>query len=211
MLSFLEGVWNVTFGGLANLWHSVLNIFKTIYSWVSRSLSILWHDIESVGNDLANFARAVERWATSAIDNLYHLALKWVTDLEHWTVSQLNRIASYADNVYRWTLRTFDDIAHRIAQAYTDIERWVISSIWNPLFNSIAGLIHWIEHEGAYVYDLLTHPDKLVQLLSAYLWKAWLTLLRQFAIPVTTFIIGNFRAVVPDLISVAEDILTKVL
>lgn len=211
ILSWLDSIWNLFTGPVSQLWHWIIGAFKTIWSYVYRLGGALEHDIVMVSHSMTALARAIESWATTAIDNLYHLTLKWVTDLQHWTGSLINQVSKYSEAVYHWALSEVSNLIHAIENAYADIEHWVIAEIWDPLYRGISGALDWIAQEGAYVYDLLTHPDKLVTLIESYLWSSWLTWLKRLAIPVTAFIVQNFRAVVPDLVSVAEDVIDKVL
>lgn len=211
MLNWLDSVWNAFTGGLSSIWHSIVNLFKSIWSWIERAVGILEHDIAIVYHDILSFAHSVEVWATRAIDNLYNLAKSWVNDVTRWAVAWFDRIIKYADDIWSHVVQIYNEVIHYIDGLYNSIVHWIITEIWDPLDRAITGAINWIEREGAYVYDLLTHPDKLVTLIEAYLWKSWLSWMRALAIPITVLILSSFRSLIPDLMSIAEDVLDRVL
>jgi hypothetical protein len=99
----------------------------------------------------------------------------------------------------------------KIEAGIHDVIQWVINNIWHPLYNFIQSAINWIEKYGLFVYDVITHPEKLLAILGHYLLLAWLDILRRWATPIVRFIVHQLRRFEPDLISILEDVIHKML
>jgi len=211
MLSLLKSIWNLFTGGVADIWHHVISLISAVWSYADRIYNVLAHDVTTVYDSLIHFAKSVDKWVTHTVDWLRGLIQQVYHDIVSWAVRQLNNLRNFAVSAYRWTVRELDKLASSISATAHAITSWVIQHIWQPLDNAITGAIHWIEHEGAFAYDLVTHPDKLAALLAAYLFRFWLALLRQWAVPITRFVLHQSRALVPDFVSILEDVITKVL
>jgi len=211
MPSWLSGLVGLFTGTFHTLWGKVVSLVTTVYQWVDKGLTILRNDVTSVLGDVFRLADSV----SSFVYNTYNTFVRWVdktfSDVIKWASNEIATVEHYATDILTWATREFDSVNKWVTGLFDSIEKWVISDIWDPLYGSITGALAWIGHEGSFMYDLLTHPDKLVQLILAYVWSAWLDLFKQFAKPIVAYIVQNFKAVVPDLVSVMEDIITSIL
>lgn len=211
MLGFLKSIANIFTGGVSAIWHWVINLFNGVWSYIYHMWDVLVHDISEGFSYAKNLFDYLSTWVVHTVDNVVNLIKKVEGDIQHWAIGLVNKVASYAEDVYHWAIQQLDNLAHAIDKAYDDIEQWVIFKVWNPLWNFIKSALNWINNEGAQMWDLLTHPEKLVSLLESYLFSAWLTWLQRLAVPITGYILRNMIRFAPDLVSLAEDIITKVL
>lgn len=211
ILGWLDSLWNSFTGGLSGIWHWIIDAFKSVWSFIYKMYDVLSHGINVVAGALDDFAKQVDKFIVTGVDNLYHLALKWVTDLKDWAVREFDAIIGDINKLVKWAVNQVDNLVHEIAKAYNAIEHWVMVEIWLPLKTRLDSAINWIEQEGAYVYDLITHPEKLVTLIESYLMSAWLVWLRRLARPIAQLILQQFRTLAGELISVLEDVLTNIL
>jgi hypothetical protein len=211
VLGFLKSIWGVFTGGLSDVWHYILTLVSAIYSYIDKVYQQVSGNIVSVYHQLLTFSKQVGQWVTHEVSNLTNLIDFLVNRLYKWALTAIADLDNYAKDLYRWAFNEFHTVSNWVLGIIDQVRRWVLNDIWNPLYRDVSGAIGWITSKGAYVYDLLTHPDKLVALLAAYLLKAWLSILRTWGKPIARFILLQGKSLIPDLVSVIEDIIHSVL
>jgi phage-related protein len=204
LVGFFTGTFSV-------IWDKVVSLVTTVYRWLDKEIVILRNDIVSAFNDvyrladeIANFVYHTYNTFVAWVDHTFNAVLKWAEN-------EIATVTRFANAVLAWAVREFDTVNRWVTGLFNAVYRWVITEIWDPLYRDISGAIGWITHEGAFVYDLLTHPDKLTALILAYVWAAWLGLFREFAKPIVSYILHSLRRNIPDLVSVLEDIISSIL
>jgi phage-related protein len=211
MLGWLNGLLGLFTGTFSAIWKSVVSLVTSVYQWLEAEVTTLRNDLNSLWSDVSRLADEM----ASFVDRTYNTFVTWVSktldDVVKWAESAIAVVQHYADDILSWASQEFDYILKWVPSLIGDLEQWAIQHIWDPLYNSVSGAVNWIEHEGASIYDLVTHPDRLTQFILAYVWSAWLDLFRQFAKPIVSYILNSLRGNIPDLISVIEDIITSVL
>jgi hypothetical protein len=211
MLGWLDSLVGVVTGTFSDIWKKVVSLVKTVFSWVSAEIVILRNDFESVYNDVIHLSDSIANF----VYRTYNVFVQWVDktfgDVLHWAEAEIGNVEKYAESIAAWAVKQLDSISKWVTGLFNQVESWVISKVWNPLWTSITSALNWIENEGAYAYDLLTHPDKLALLLIGYLWLSWLTLFKAYAKPIVSYILNSLRGNIPDLVSVLEDIITSIL
>ena len=189
----------------------ILKTIAAVYSYFDRIVTRLWHGLADVWKGLVAFSRSIRKWAAS----VYHLILwiihKAIPDVISWALKQLRKVFNYAIAVYRTLVKWVDYLITAIRKAISDITQWVIKNIWRPLDNAITTAWHWITHEGTYILDLLTHPEKLVKLLAHWLWISWLDLIRQFARPIARWLLSEFVRMPDELANVLDILISSIL
>jgi hypothetical protein len=211
MLGFINSIWHKFTGAISEVYHWVLGIIAAVYSYVDRLWRILEADYFSVYHALLNFSRDVARWVTATVDGIFRTMGRLFHDVYVWAARIIDDVRSFAVHAYQWTVRTFDWILAKLGAAITDLVRWIVQHIWDPLYNGIMSAIHWITKYGLYVYDVISHPEKLMALLAHWLALAWLDILKRWALPISRFILNQTRRLAPDFISILEDVISKVL
>lgn len=209
MLGWLGSLIGFFSGGLQKIWDTFVNVIRTLDGWVEAQLkylnsrcdslySGLWHLSFYISNFVGkSYVPTIERIdanirATQQAERKDYLQLRDAVNVDHtWTVGQLSSLSAYALSLF------------------TGLVKWIISSIFGPLSRDIASALAWIAREGAYVFDLLTHLDKLANLLIAFLWSGWIGLFKQYAKPLVAYMIQHMRGLAPLFLSVLEDILVS--
>jgi len=209
VLAFLKGIAGLVTGVFSGLWHDVVSLVTTVYNDIVGSIGDVIRYADGIYDDLVTLSRNVADF----VDREYDAFVAWVRNefndivksLEH----DISDVENYAEDVYHWALTQLDTIAKYAYGIIDNVTKWVISDIWDPLYNNISGALSWIGNEGAYLYDLVSHPDKLVDFIISYIWSAWLSLFRQYAPQLISYVLSNWQATIPDIASVLEDIISS--
>jgi hypothetical protein len=151
------------------------------------------------------------RWIAATYGHFVKWTENTFNSVIKWADKELAAIRHDAASVLSWAEREFDYVIHYAEHLVDNARSWVINDIWNPLYHDVRVSLDWIGHEGAFVYGLLTHPDKLTELLIAYIWKYWLTLFRTYSKPLIAYMMASWRSVLPDIVSILEDIISSQL
>lgn len=211
MLNFLKSLWGFFTNPIEALWHEVLNIIASVYSYFDSLISSVERDLVQAWHAFSAFADSVSKWVTREVSDLLHFIESDFKSIVKWASGLIGDVLGYAESVYQWALRELDKLSSFIASTANSIVRWVISNIWQPLYNDVTSAVNWIDRYGRQVWSLVSSPEKLVAWIAAYLLRAWLRLLTIWAVPITAFILQRARLLIPDLVSILEDVITKVL
>ena len=211
MLNWLTGLLNYITGPFRAVWNDVVRVVRSVYTYVKKYADYIYHDALSIYDGLITLSRDVAHF----VDHTYDTFVRWVdhefNTVVSWARSALNDLLRYAKSVYGFTVRELDKLDHFIASGLNDITSWVLRVIWDPLNRDITSAIRWIAKEGTYAYDLLTHPEKLIDIIIGYVWSAWLSLARRYAAPLLKLFLSSWKAAIPDVVGILEDIIAKVL
>lgn len=211
MLGWLNGLFNLFTGALSAIWNAVVNLVRTVYNWLDGAITTAWNDLTSLWNDVVNLADELR----SFIVNSYNVFTQWVShyfdDVISWAQNLINGVNKYISDVLSWANQEFNAVNNWVNGLFNSWYHWILSQVWDPLFNLASTAINWTEQQGAYVYDIITHPDKLVALVLAQVWSAWLSLTRQWAKPLMSFYLASWQLVAGELIPIIEDIISSVL
>lgn len=211
MLNFILGLWRQLTGEISSIVRWILSLIAAVYSYISRWVDILtsdfitvWHELESLFSAAWSFIVSVYNFARHIVDVIIH-------DLIVWVVRIWNDVFSFARHVYELLVSWVDFLRNLIVRVWHDIVSWVIRDIWDPLYNFVKGIIHWIDHEGALVYYYITHPDKLTALLGHWLWISWLALLKRYGKVIGRWLLVSTRGLIHDFLVVLEDIISGII
>lgn len=211
MLNWLRGLFNRYGGALHNIWNDVVNLVMAVQGFDEAWL-----------NQLLNIAFTLQADIRTVIGSFNGFLTGSYTTFVRWVQQQLFDINVRADEDYKHIGADIAALQARTNQQITvtqqtessDIAgliKWVLEHIFGPLSSQIAKALAWIENEGAYLIDLLTHADKLLAWLFAFLFKSWSTLLDKFGKLALAWFLGNWKLVAPLLVTILEDIITSVL
>lgn len=211
MLGWLTSLVGIVTGVFKGLWNDVVSLVTSVYHWFTSEIETVYHDALVAIDGVNHLASAVSNFVSRTYDTFTRWVANEFHTVEVWTSRIVGDAEKYAEDVYGWAVRSVDSLVHQIESAVNSITRWVLANIWNPLYRDITSAIHWIEHEGAFAYDLLTHPEKLVALLIGYIWASWLKLARQYSRPLLAFFLSQWRSATPDLMAIIEDVINAML
>lgn len=211
MLGYLRGLLNFFSGGVQAIWNAFLSVIGSVY----QSLSDDDARIIAYANAIAAGAWRTAIQLSQFLSGDYPRFVIWVEGKFGW-------IAQQEQQDFNQCIADINTLAHRTSQNITIVQqqeqssllgliKWIITSIFDPLSSLIGGAISWIENEGKWLFDLLTHLEKLADLIMAFLWSGWLLLFRKYLKAVVAFIFHNWKSWIPAVLPVIEDIITSVL
>lgn len=209
MLGWIKSLVNLAIGGLDDLWHKILSVINTIWSNLWGYVKDLYRSVTQLADDIRKLSDSISSW----IARTYNTFTKWVSqqfnDVIKWADNAIKTVEHDVSSVISWASKELDTLGHYAESLFDGLKNWVLNDVWKPLYDDVTGAIGWIAKEGAYIYDLITHPEKLTALLIAYIWKSWLALFKAYAKPLVAFIIAQSRNAIPDVVSVMEDIISS--
>lgn len=209
MFNWLKGIYNGTVGALSTIEKWIVGALNAVYSYLGNLISQLWTSVQQILGSVGQYIDKLEKSLYSLYSLVQWVITKGIPDLANWAASELAKLADYAKGVYNWALSELGRIESWALGELDKLAQWVLRNVWDPLWNAIASAVKWIENEGAYVYYLVTHPDKLAQLLAEYALSQWLNLGRRFAKPFIKWLVHNIIAEVPTVSSIIEDIIAS--
>lgn len=211
MINWILGIWRQITGDINSVIRWITSTIAAVYSFISREFDAAYH----AALDAWNFADSLFKQAWAYIVSVYNFARSIVDVIIHnvivWVQRIWNDLYNYAHGVYETLVSWVDFLRHAIAVGLDDLRSWVINDVWNPLFNGLRDAINWITHEGAFVYYLLTHPDKLAALLGRYLWSAYLSLLKTFGKVIGQWLLHSMRDLAGPFFDILETILSGII
>jgi len=211
MLNWLSGLIGRFTGILTGIWNDVISVVTSVYHWALSYLETIYHDLIVTIDALNRVSESIGHFIDSTYDTFVRYVLSYFDRIISWTREIVSDVEKYAENVYHAAFQGLDNLEHWAESEFNDFRHWILTEIWNPLYNDITGAIRWIEHEGAFAYDLLTHPDKLATLLIGYVWNGWLGLARKYAKPLLSMFLSEWRSATPDIVSILEDLISSLL
>lgn len=211
MLNFINNLFKSVVNDVKAVWNWILKTISAVYSFIDREFQVVeryatdvYHYLDGLFHTAWNFIVQVYNYAKSIVDVVIRDVVSWVTRI-------YNDVYGFAKGVYEQLVQWVDYLKHLIASAIDDVRAWIINDIWNPLFNSIKSALSWILHEGAMMYDLLTHPDRLAALLGSYLWRAGLGLIKAGAKPIARFFVHVMMGMAGEIADVLEAIISALI
>lgn len=211
MLNFINNLYHTIVNDIKSVWNWILKTISAVYSFIDREFQV----VERYATDIYNFLDGLFHTAWNFIVQVYNYAKSIVDvvirDLISWVTRIWNDVFSFAKGVYEQLVQWVDFLKHLIASLIDDVRKWIINDIWNPLFAAIKTALDWITHEGAMMFDLLTHPNKLVALLGHYLWVAWLDLIKVAAKPIARWLLHTMMGMAGEVADVIETIIASLI
>lgn len=206
------GVINTILNGISNLWNyvkSLLASLNSVITWADGWFDDIWNTItglytyiyDGLVNDL-NYAFslyiALVNWSDNTVAGIYV-----------WATKELNSISSAVNGWVNTLIRYIDDVETWAAQQLAAMLLYIYNTYIAPIWNAVQGAINWIGTYGAFILNLLTHPELLAELLGKYLLSVWSTLATQYALPFFKWFVASAMSYVPDITSILEDIISN--
>ena len=211
MLDFLKRLWSLITGDINNIVSWITRTIQAVYSWFDREISLLAHDIVAGYHAALTLFDQAWHYILVVYNYAKYIALVLIANVLIWTLRIVNDVWAFAHWAYRETVHYFG-LVHAMLQAAIDyLIKWIMANIWTPLFNQIAGILRWIAEHGSYIVSLLYHPENLVKLIAAELWKSWLDLLKRYSKPIARWLLHSMRGLERELADVLERIIAAML
>jgi len=166
----LKSAWKWLTGAISavySFFDSLINQLDDALNWLERQVNQYVNDIEGALRDIGN--------------GIYWVIHTGLPDAINWAENEIAKAYNYALGLYHAAINELNNLLNWAQSELSRLVQWVLSNIWDPLWSGIQRVIRWIENEGAFVYYLLTHPDKLALLLGKYLLSAWMDLTGKYS------------------------------
>jgi len=211
MWSWIYALLGWTFPDIGSMWNSVVNLVASVFSYIDNAIQNVFNFIARLIDDLNNFISEVLGW----IADVYNTVAGWVNkiydDILGWVNTLVGDIYNYVNGFINQIFQEIYRLYNDVIQLGEALEAWVIRNIWNPLVSTITGIIQWINREGAFVFNLLTHPDQLAILLGKYLWEASFGLLARYSAPIGKWLLRTMIGEAKTIGGILEDIITSII
>lgn len=211
MWNWLKSIWNGFTGGIDDLYHWVLQIIQTIYSYIDNEITDIWQGAMDLYDSISVFANSILNWTESELNALSAYLARLYDDLISWVSQNLAAIINDIQSVIAWAAQQVSNILNYVTSFMASMTRWIVQDIWTPLYNWVSSALQWIENEGIQLWNLITHPDRLARYIGAYLLKAWMDLARTLAKPFASWILHSMLSAGEFAGGILEDMISAIL
>lgn len=181
MLNWLTSLFNNPIADLRAAWKWLTGAISAVYSYFDNLINQLGDAINWLEGYINRYIQDIENAISSAVRAIQWVITTGIPQAVKWLENEIAKAYNYAVGLYHWALSELTRLENWALGELNKLAQWVLTHIWDPIWNTINGIIHWVENEGAYVYYLLTHPDQLALLIGRYLLKSWMDLTSKYA------------------------------
>ena len=211
MLGWLDSILNFFTGGLKDIWNKLIGVVRTLAGWTQNNISAL----QARYNQLFLGEWNLSTWIANFVNRTYNPRQIWIDaqlrNLANQERNDANGLRNDILGLKAYVTGQFDAESLFIAGKIAGLIKWVLTSVFGPLLSDVTHALAWIAKEGAYVLDLLTHRDKLAELLIGWLWIGWIGLFTKFFKPLVIYVLQRWKSLIPVIIPIIEDIIDHVL
>lgn len=211
MLNAIAALASAITGDITSVVKWVLKLVQSIYSYFDRQLSALGNDLSDIARSASNLFHQAWNFAVSVYQFALSIADVIIPGVIRWAQNALTDLSNFATSIVRWASSELDSLGKLITSVDHAITSWVVRDIWNPLYTLVSGPIKWIAHEGATAYYLVTHPDKLMSVLSSYLYSAFIDILKRDSRPIGKWLTHVMMSFAGPIADVLEQIISAIL
>lgn len=211
MLGIINRIKTILTGSIQAIDQWVLKLIHTTYSYVNELFAQARQAANEVYREFRQFDHTITKYAEQVYVFAHWIVTKYVPSVIAWARRELigvrNDIAGVLRYAERWVIR----IANDLASAIRNITSWVIKHIYTPLLKDFTSAWHWITHEGALAYHLITHPEKLAAILAKYVWASWLDLFKRDGKQISRWLLKSMMHEVGPLADALETFISNLL
>lgn len=211
MLNWLKGVLHWTVSGVEDLWNKIVSVIQAVYSYIDAWVNQIVSDFSWLWNTFAGWINTIESWVSQVESYILGYIGTMYNDISSWVSRLIDDVYAYIGRGLQWLTDWVNRIVGYFTAWLNSLANWVITNIWDPLYNSITGIIRWIENEGAWVFYMITHPDQLAILLGKYILGAWVSLGRKYAGVTARWLLHGMMAAADDIAGIIEDFIAGIL
>lgn len=211
MFGWLNGLLNRFTGGLSAIWNSFINVLQVLYGNVNNSIN----SVIAYANAIAAALRGViNDFNSFVVNDYYQFAVSIVTKIDNLTnalTRDYNALLTLIHSIHGQDQQNITIVQDNLNNGLAALLQWVISHVFDPLFSDISGLLAWLARWGNWLVDILTHLEKLADLIMAFIWSGWLLLFQKYAKQIVLFIFHNWKSWIPSLLPIIEDIISAII
>lgn len=211
MLDWIRSVFNDIYNYIGRWASSLLNAIGSVWSFAQWIYNTLWGYISSVSNWAYNEAQSL--WGF--VNSVYNYA-RWLLDVvisgvRDFAVWVYHSAINLAMDIYHWAVGQVEWLKNLVTSLVDSAIRWVIQNIWNPLFADIRSAWNWIWNAGAWMWDVLTHPEKLAKILAVWAFREVPPLIIRFARPLGRWFTHTMLSMANEAYDVIEAIIAAII
>jgi hypothetical protein len=195
---------------------------KTIQKWVGAAISAAESFLETwirslfqnVSDALEADARSIEQIDSYIVtfSGEYNV-FRTITFPAFVTWSEVNFATVIQDmnKEHSWAAGEFTRVELAIIADVLKLTEWVLSAVFAPLDSLVMQALGWIEKEGAYIWNLITHPELLLKLLGSWLWLSFVDLLKAYSGPIANWLLHSMLGEADTFADVLETIISHLV
>lgn len=191
MLGIISRLYHDIVNGLSAVEKWIVKLLHAAYAYVDKLFNELRRAVDGVWTALENFGRSIRKFVLQVYAYAKWIVIHGIPDVIKWAEKELVSLTHDIESLGKWALRQLDQLIKDIESAVKGVVSWVITHVFDPLKTDFLTAWHWITHEGALIYDLITHPEKLAALLAHYIWNSWLDLFKKFGPQIARWLVRN--------------------
>lgn len=210
MLGWLESLLGFVGGALKTLWDDLINIIRNVDGYLEQRINNIQAQVNALISGEWNLSSYIANFVNGPYTNLVRWTQSRTNALDQQERNDFNRLADGINSTRSWTaslVSAAESLAHLL---FGNLTKWIIGAIFGPLSHDIATALGWIGKEGAYLLDIILHPDKLLSLILHFLFGMWIQLLVKWAPVVFAYGLRHWKSMMPTILNVVEEILKVV-
>lgn len=197
---------------IKSLWAYVRAIptaIDSVITWVNKLISSIENDFNQLYVYIAAQAKSDLAYALSLYQALSNYAVGLWNDLYAWTANELTQVYNWASGLINQVIGYLGNLEDWVGSQISGLISWINNNIVGPIWNALQMVVGWVTTYGAFVVNLLTHPDQLAALIGKYVLVAWRGLGAQFAKPFFSWFLASAISLGTDLSGILEDVISS--
>jgi hypothetical protein len=211
MLGWISGLIGFISGAFRQLWDDIISVIRNVDGYLEARIGNLQNQV----NALIAGEWHLSSYIANFISGPYANFIGWVQVRTGLMIVDYNnkfrQQQSELNSTRSWVSGLVGAAEALARSLFGNLTKWIISAIFGPLSRDIAMALGWILKEGAYLLDLITHPEKLIALILRYLFGVWVSLLIRYGPIVFAYGLKHWKSFLPTILTVTEDIIDHVL
>jgi hypothetical protein len=211
MLGWISSLLGFVTGAFQQLWDDLINIIKSVDGYLEGRVNNLQNQMNAVIAGEWNLSRYIANFVNGPYTNFVRWTENRTDSIVNYVNVKYNALAGDINQTRSWTSGLVSGAEALARTLFGNLTKWIISTIFGPLSRDIATALGWILKEGAFLLDIITHPDKLIALILHYIFGLWVTLLIKYGPLAFAYGLRHWKSMLPTFLTVIEDIIFHVL
>ena len=211
IFGWIASVWGFSWGSITDLYHWIVRQIASVYTWIDNILASIGAEFMAIASTIAGYFTEAMIAIGAAVVDAAAFTMKMFGDIYSWATAELYALSVQLGGMFSYFTRGLSDAWNTFTGWIEQLRQWVEQNVLGPLTSWLKTLEGYVTYWLGYILKYIQHPELLVQLLGGYLASAWLALLKQFALPITRFIMNNMRSLADEFVGLLEEIISAIL